>query len=235
MRSNSIAIIPARGGSKRIPRKNIKYFMGRPLIAWSIDAAKNSGCFSRIIVSTDDEEVASVALREGAEVPFLRPAELSDDFTPTVPVIRHALQWCERNLSSHEYSAACCIYPTAPLLDFNDIAIARELLIEGGVNFVVPITDFGYSIQRALQLNSDDQLEMREPNHYVSRSQDLNEYWHDSGQFYWGWKEAWFNHDRILDTGSCGYKIPRYRVQDIDTEEDWTRAEVLFRMLKGLE
>ena len=225
-----IAIIPARGGSKRIARKNIKIFCGKPMIAWSIEAAKESLLFDRIIVSTDDAEIAGVAKLWGAEVPFMRPAELSDDLTGTTPVIAHAINW----LQDHDEmpSAVCCIYATAPFVQASDITKALAKLEDGAWQFVFSATTFEYPIFRAIEQQAGGKLKMFFPEYFHSRSQDLPEAIHDAGQFYWGLPQAWLKNIRIFDRWSSVVLLPRWRVQDIDTPEDWERAELLAKLMK---
>jgi pseudaminic acid cytidylyltransferase len=225
----SIAIIPARGGSKRIPRKNVREFCGRPMLAWSIRAARASGCFERIVVSTDDEQIAAVATEEGAEVPFLRPATLADDFTGTVPVVAHAMQ--ELGLSAHDARLVCCIYPTAPLLDAADLRRGHEAMQDARAAFAVSVTTYAFPIERALRLRGDGLVEMLDPLLAATRSQDLEERYHDAGQFYWGRAAAWFAGKPILACDAVPVVIPRHRVQDIDTPEDWATAEWMFQAL----
>ena len=222
-----VCIIPARGGSKRIPKKNIMSFHGKPMIGWSISAALESGIFTRVIVSTDNEEIAEVALREGAEVPFIRPTCLSDDLTPTVPVVAHAI----KALSIKEEVAVCCLYATAPFVDVDDIRAGFALL--NGRGYVACITSFPFPIQRALRRSSSGEMEMLNPHHIMTRSQDLEEMWHDAGQFYWALASTWSEGRPVFETATKGLKLPRYRVQDIDTLEDWKRAEVLFSAIKS--
>jgi len=226
----NVAIIPARGGSKRIPRKNIKNFCGRPMIVWSIEAALESNAIDRVIVSTDDKEIASVANSYGADVPFIRPPELSDDFVGTVPVIKHAIEW----LSQHKEapSNVCCIYATAPFVCAEDLDKGFELLIGGNINYAFGVTSYDFPIQRAIKINRDMRVEMFQPENFNKRSQDLEEAWHDAGQFYWGTSEAWNTEQVIFSVQSVSIKIPRYRVQDIDTPEDWERAEWLFKAIR---
>ena len=224
-----VAIIPARGGSKRIPRKNIKDFCGKPMIAWSIEAAKTSGCFDKIIVSTDDQEIASIARQWGAEVPFMRPPELSDDYTGTIPVMRHAIQWLEMHEGKVDY--ACCIYATAPLIVAQDLQAGWALINGAGCDYAFSVTSYAFPIQRAIRINEQGRVAMFSPEHLMSRSQDLEEAWHDAGQFYWGTPKAWCEERAIFSQGSVPVKLPRHRVQDIDTTEDWTRAEWLLRAL----
>ncbi len=224
----NIAVIPARGGSKRIVRKNIKDFCGKPLIAWSIAAARESGCFDRILVSTDDDEIAAVAEAYGAQAPFRRPAELADDFTPTVPVIAHAVEWAQRIAPVER---ACCIYATAPLLHSDDLVRGCAML-DGERDYAFSVTTFPFPIQRALRLDDRGHVGMIDPAQRDTRSQDLEEAYHDAGQFYWGRTEAWLAHRPIFAARSVAVVLPRKRVQDIDTPEDWERAEMLFRMLR---
>jgi N-acylneuraminate cytidylyltransferase len=218
-----LAVSPARGGSKRIPRKNIKSFGGKPMIAWSIDAARGSGLFDRIIVSTDDLEIASIALEYGADVPFMRPAELSDDHTGTIPVIAHTIQWYLSQ--GFDPKHICCIYATAPFVRGEDIQRGMEILEKSGVDFAFSVTSYAFPIQRAIQLRPDGRMEMFDPVHFRTRSQDLPEAYHDAGQFYWGTQAAWLSDAPIFGPGSAPVVLPRYRVQDIDTYEDWKQAE----------
>jgi len=228
-----LAVIPARGGSKRIPRKNLKDFCGRPIMAWSILAAKDSGCFDRIIVSTDDAEIAAVARELGAEVPFMRPEELANDHAATVPVIRHAVQWQADNGAAPAH--ACCIYATAPFVRPEDLRRGFETLRERGSRYALSVTGYGYPVQRGLRLTAEGRVAMLQPEHLYTRSQDLPEVFHDAGQFYWGLAEAWLQGEGLLNEGSAPVILPRYRVQDIDTEEDWRRAELMFRALAEME
>jgi pseudaminic acid cytidylyltransferase len=226
-----IALIPARGGSKRIPRKNIRPFRGRPMIAWSIAAAQAAVCFDRIFVSTDDQEIAQVASLHGADVPFLRPAHLADDQTTTKAVVLHTLQWCEQQGLPVE--AVCCLYATAPFVQPADLAKAARLLEQAPPHsFVFTATSFPFPIQRAIRINPDGRSEMFQPENFNTRSQDLEEAYHDTGQFYWGRPAAWENSANLFDD-ALPLVLPRWRVQDIDTEEDWQRAELLHRLLEA--
>ncbi len=225
-----VAVIPARGGSKRIPRKNIKSFNGKPMIAWSIEAAKKSGVFDRIIVSTDDDEIASIAKNLGAEVPFIRPAELSNDYTATIPVIRHAVEWLEESGSSPQF--VCCIYATAPFIAPLDIEHGLDLLLKTGSEYAFSATSFPFPIQRAVRINNDGRVEMFQPDHFNTRSQDLEDAYHDAGQFYWGKASAWKKDLPIFSDQSVALMLPRERVQDIDTDEDWQRAEWMFKAME---
>lgn len=222
-----VAIVPARGGSKRIARKNIKPFCGKPIIAWSIEAAQMSGCFERILVSTDDEEIAEVARAAGAEIPFMRPSELSDDYTGTTPVIAHAIKWM--NAHGNAVSDVCCIYATAPFIQAADLQYGLHILHSSGADYAVSVTSYAFPIQRAVRVTSDQRLEMFTPNFFHTRSQDLEDAFHDAAQFYWGRSDAWLTGRHLFSNSAAPVRLPRHRVQDIDTEEDWERAEMMFR------
>lgn len=223
----NIAIIPARGGSKRIPGKNVMSFCGVPIIGYSIRAALESGSFDRVIVSTDNAHIADVAKDHGAEVPFMRPAELSDDHTPTIPVVRHAIEALESNGADIEL--ACCIYATAPFIHVSDIQQSLALLIQNDdAEFSFPITTFAFPILRSVRLDNGFVFPVY-PEHEMTRSQDLPEAYHDAGQFYWGRAEAWKQRERLYSGTAVGLRIPRHRVQDIDTPDDWVRAEKMFK------
>lgn len=225
----SIAIIPARGGSKRIPGKNIKSFCGKPIIAYSITTAKKSGLFDRIIVSTDDEQIADTAKMYGAEVPFMRPDNLSDDYATTIDVIKHAIDWLNKN--DQVYDAACCIYATAPFVRIEDLKKGLELLKNTDAHFAFPVTTFPSSIFRALKQTENNKLEMFWPEHSSTRTQDLPEAYHDVGQFYWGRNKSFLENNSILHGNSSPIMIPRYLAQDIDTPEDWIQAELVYKSL----
>lgn len=227
----NIAIIPARGGSKRIPRKNIKLFHGKPMIAYSIEAAIASGCFDKVIVSTDDQEIADVAKQYGAEVPFLRPVEIADDYATTMDVMSHAIQWCQHQGWGLE--AACCIYATAPFVLPEDLQQGYQLLQKEGVQFTFSATSFPFPIQRAIKLDKHGSVAMFAPENELVRSQDLEEAYHDAGQFYWGRAEAFLAKLSIFSSHSRVVLLPRNRVQDIDTIEDWEFAQALFITLKN--
>lgn len=225
----NVAIIPARGGSKRIPRKNIRIFHGKPIIAYTIDAAKQSGVFDRIIVSTDDAEIGSVAESYGAEFPFIRPKQLSDDYAETVDVVHHAVQWLLDNRVNCAH--VCCLYATAPFLMLHpeSIRAGLELLQQSNQwDYVFSATTFPGSIFRSFSLDEDGKIKMLFPEHYTSRSQDLPEMWHDAAQFYWGTTIAWLEKRTIIGDRSTVIKLPRWQVQDIDTEDDWLMAEHLY-------
>ncbi len=226
-----VAIIPARGGSKRIPRKNLRPFCGKPMLAWSIEAARAARVFDSILVSTDDEEIASLAGAHGAEAPFRRPAALSDDHTPTLPVIAHALDWVRRNRGP--VSFACCIYATAPFLQPQFLRQGLRLLeSHADAEFAFSVTSYDFTIFRSLKLNSDGRVAMYWPENELKRSQDLPEAWHDAGQFYWGRPQAFAAHQGVFTASSYPVILPRHLVQDIDTPEDWQRAEAMFSALR---
>jgi len=226
----NVAIIPARGGSKRIPGKNIKKFGGKPMIAWSIQTAIDTGIFDDIIVSTDDEMIAAIARDYGASVPFIRPQELSDDYAGTIPVIKHA---CNYLLTEgRNYSYACCIYATAPFIKASDIITGRKIISDKNLDYAFSVSAYPYPIQRALRIKADGNVEMFQTEMFDIRSQDLEETWHDAGQFYWGTLDAWINKKPVFSSNSAPIKIPRERAQDIDTPDDWDFAEILFEVNK---
>lgn len=225
-----LCVIPARGGSKRIPGKNIRPFAGKPIIAYSIAAALESKCFDYVIVSTDDSEIAKIAQCYGAEVPFIRPIELSDDYTGTTAVIAHAIQWYKKHKEMPD--EVCCLYATAPFICASDIQNGLHALIDSASDYAFSVTSFAFPIQRAIRINEFDRVEMFSPEHFNTRSQDLEEAFHDAGQFYWGKTEAWLAGTPIFSAQSSPVILPRYRVQDIDTLEDWKRAELMFHAMK---
>lgn len=226
-----IAVIPARGGSKRIPRKNIKEFCGKPMIAWSIEAAIASGVFDRILVSTDDDEIADIATQFGAEVPFVRPKKLSDDFVGTTEVIAHAVAWVQEQQT--EVTAACCIYATAPLIQIDDIKKSLEIFETGEWDYVFSASVLESHIFRAFYVNPQLEVQMMLPQYFKVRTQDLPIAMQDAGQFYWGKPSAWLNNKQIFDRNSTCLIIPSWRVQDIDNQDDWAKAEIIFNELKG--
>jgi pseudaminic acid cytidylyltransferase len=223
----NVAVVPARGGSKRIPRKNIRPFAGRPMLSYSIAVAQKCGLFDRIIVSTDDAEIAEVAKTAGAEVPFLRPPALADDHTGTSAVIKHAIDWFAEQCVAVTH--VCCIYATVPLLDPRYVQQGYEKLIASGKSFVFSVTSFPAPVQRALRLTSDGAVDAIYPQYRSVRSQDLEPAYHDAGQFYWGRAEAFARGEVVFSPASLAVILPRHLVQDIDTEEDWHRAELMYR------
>lgn len=224
----AIAIIPARGCSKRIPKKNIKNFFGKPLIAYSIQTAIESNLFEKIIVSTDDQEIATIAKEYGAHVPFIRPPELSDDFTATQDVIKHTLQYLKS--TGEEYEYYCTIYATAPLLQPKYLIEGYNKLKKSDAVNVFSATSMPFPIQRTFKIDENNRCEMFTPEHYHTRSQDLEEAYQDAGQFYWR-KMGEKSHEIMFGKDSIPIILPRHLVQDIDTPEDWERVELMYEVL----
>lgn len=225
-----LAVIPARGGSKRIPGKNIRSFAGRPIITYSIAAAKASGCFDRIFVSTDDEAIAGVAQDAGAEVPFLRPPTLADDHTGTASVVRHAISWAQT--AGLEFAQTCCLYATAPFVTADSLRRGLTQLERSGSSYAFSVTSFAFPIQRAVRILPNGRVAAAHPENASMRSQDLEEMFHDAGQFYWGRTDAWERDVPLFSEASTPVVLPRHLVQDIDTPEDWRRAELMFEALR---
>ena len=225
-----LCIIPARGGSKRIPRKNIKEFLGQPVIAYSIKAAIDSQCFDKVIVSTNDAEIAEVAKSFGASVPFMRPDELADDYASTIPVVKHAIEWFDDQGQSP--SEVCCLYATAPFVRASTIRKAYEQMQSTQADYCFTATSFAFPIQRAIKITAENRVEMLYPEHLETRSQDLEESYHDAGQFYWGKAEAFKQQKPLFSKSATPYILPRYLVQDIDTLEDWKKAELMYKTIK---
>lgn len=226
---SAVAIIPARGGSQRIPRKNLKLFNGEPMIVGSIRKAVASGLFERVVVSTDDDEIADVARAHGADVPFLRPADLADAYTGTAAVIQHAIRALDKR-----YDFTCCLYATAPLLQTRFLRQGLQALQAApDKSYAFSVCGFGFPIQRALLINNDGSLDAMHPEYRNVRSQDLPAAYQDAGQFYWGRSDAWLRGDVIFSSQSLPVILPRHLVQDIDNEEDWVRAEYLYAALKA--
>jgi N-acylneuraminate cytidylyltransferase len=223
-------VIPARGGSKRILRKNIKSFCGQPMIGYSIRAALDSQCFDQVIVSTDDIEIAEVAKSFGAEVPFMRPDELANDYTATISVIKHAIEWFDEQGQSPE--EVCCLYATAPFVTSENIQKAYLQLLKNRAEYCFTATSFSFPIQRAIKINQNSEVSMFYPEHFNTRSQDLEEAYHDAGQFYWGRARAFKDGLSFFSEVATPFILPRYLVQDIDTLEDWIRAESMYRVLQ---
>ena len=229
---SAVAIIPARGGSQRIPRKNIKLFNGEPMIVHSIRAALVSGVFDQVVVSTDDEEIADFARVHGAKVPFMRPADLADAWTGTAAVIQHAL--CTLDALDQRFDYACCIYATAPLLQARFLRQGLEALAAApGKSYAFSVCSFGFPVQRALLIDDEGCLNAMHPEFRSVRSQDLPVGYQDAAQFYWGRSEAWLRGDTVFSELSLPVILPRHLVQDIDSPEDWLRAEYLYAALKA--
>jgi len=222
----NVAIIPARGGSKRIPRKNIQLFHNKPIIAYSIEVALNSGCFDRVIVSTDDAEIAAVAISYGAEVPFIRPDNIADDFATTIAVMQHAIA----KLALPEESNICCLYATAPFISVEQITAGLVLLCAEELDYVFSAVEFSFPIQRAFRIIENGRVEMLHPELFNTRSQDLEQTFHDAGQFYWGSYSAFVAGRSFFSQQSKPIVLPASQVQDIDTPEDWKRAELMYKI-----
>lgn len=231
--SMNVAVIPARGGSKRIPHKNIKLFYGKPMITWSIEAALKAKIFDHIIVSTDDTEIARVAKEYGAEVPFMRPKELADDYTGTIEVVAHATATCMQQLG-WEIDAVCCIYATAPFVQIDDIVKGLQVLKVGNCTYTFTATDFPAPIFWGFKEDIYGGTDFIFPEFVMSRSQDLPEVFYDAGQFYWGKPESWIQGKKIFDKNSKPIFIPRWRVQDIDTQDDWDMAQIMAPSVLGV-
>ena len=225
-----LCVIPARGGSKRIPRKNIKFFCGKSMIGYSIKAALASKCFDKVIVSTDDQEIAQISRSFGAETPFVRPEELANDYTGTAPVVKHAIEWFDKKGQSPV--DVCCLYATNPFLRSDTIKKAYNQLQQTQSDFCFTVTSFVYPIQRSIQITSEGRVEMLIPENLGIRSQDLEDAYHDAGQFYWGRAEAFKQQKQLFSKEASPYILPRYLVQDIDTLEDWKHAELMYQVLK---
>lgn len=224
-----LAIIPARGGSKRIPRKNLKLFAGNPVITYSVKAAIATGCFDKIIVSTDDYEIAELARAFGASTPFLRPSELADDHAVLIDVIRHAILWHQ---DRGEYvSEVCCIFATAPFVTSNTLLLGLDALHRSGKSYALSVTSFPFPVQRALRMLSDGSINAMHPEFMYTRSQDLEVSWHDAGQFCWGTSNAFLDRLPIFSENTTAVAIPRHLVQDLDTMEDWQRAEFMYQVI----
>jgi N-acylneuraminate cytidylyltransferase len=224
-----IALIPARGGSKRIPRKNIAEFHGKPMIAWSIEAALGAGFFDRIVTSTDNEEIADIARQHGAEVPWMRPAALADDHATTLEVIAHGLNALESDGASIE--ALCCLYATAPFVRAADLVAGYEALSQSEASYVFAAAEFSFPPQRGFTRDAQGFARMVAPEHMTTRSQDLEPVYHDAGQFYWCRPDAVRAGEALLGPRSLPLIMERARVQDIDTPGDWAFAEALFALL----
>lgn len=222
---DAVAVIPARGGSKRIPGKNIRVFGGKPMIAWPLEAIRQSGLFSRIIVSTDSEDIAAVAQEYGAEVPFLRPASLADDQAPTAPVLQHALNWLMTNGGVPEYT--CCIYATAPFIEAEDLRRGLKITKETCAPGAFSVTNYAFPVLRALQMQTDGSVTFAWPEYEMTRTQDIPEFYHDAGQFYWVNTSRFMTSTRLIMPGMMPVVLPRTRVQDLDTLEDWEIAEAM--------
>jgi len=232
MSDKKLVIIPARGGSKRIPRKNIKPFLGIPIIKYSIEAALNANCFDEVMVSTDDKEIAEIAISSGAKVPFSRSEATSSDYAMTAEVLKEVILEYKNRGIAFEY--LCCLYPTAPFVTPEKLNKAMKMLIDTGTDCVLPITIFSYPIQRALKIENG-LLKMIWPENYNARSQDLMPAYHDCGQFYCMRTESFLRQKKLFAEYTIAMIIPESEVQDIDTEEDWKIAEIKYKILNNLD
>lgn len=229
----SICVITARGGSKRIPRKNMREFCGKPIIAYSIEAALESKLFDEVMVSTDDEDIAQVAKSYGAKVPFMRSAETSNDYTVTEDVIVEVLG-CYKNTLGKSFDTVCCVYPTAPFVTADELREAFGKLTDENANAVVPVTEFDFPPQRAFKVDENGFAAYAHPEFATARSQDLEPLCHDCGRFYFAKTDAMLEHRDFIMPGCAVIRIPPERVQDIDTEDDWRLAELKYEALQRL-
>lgn len=227
---SNIAIIPARGGSKRIPRKNVKDFLGKPIIAYSIESAISSQLFTEIMVSTDDEEIAEVANKYGAKIPFMRSKNNSDDFATTADVTEEVLK--EYKNRGMEFKYFCCIYPTAPFITAEKINRSFELMIKKNADSIIPVVKYSYPIQRSLRLQNN-LLEYIWPENINKRSQDLEPAYHDAGQFYWIKTDAFIKNKSLITSQSIPFIVSEMEVQDIDNEKDWKLAELKMKLFSN--
>ncbi len=225
----TLAVIPARGGSKRIPQKNIRLFAGKPIIAHSIIAAQHAGCFDQIIVSTDDPHIADIARQYGAEVPFIRPDALADDHAGTQEVVAHAINWA--TAQGWHLGQVCCLYATAPFIRAKDLCLGLQMLNESKQHFIFSASNFDYSPYRGF-VRAGKGVEMLFPHYFPTRSQDLPQVLHDAGQFYWGITDAWLNDTLLFSEKATPLILPRHLVIDIDTPEDWLQAELMWQYQK---
>jgi pseudaminic acid cytidylyltransferase len=232
VRRVNVAVIPARGGSQRIPRKNIRPFHGRPMIAWTIETALGSRLFDRVLVSTDDAEIAAVATASGAECPFVRPAALADHVATMTDVVAHAARWALDD--GWRLDTVCCLHAVAPFMDAGDLTRGRDALRSGDWMFAVAAAAYAAPIFRSFRQRDEGGLEMFFPESFETRSQDLPRALHDAAQFYWGRPEAWLERRRVFDRWSVPVIVPRWRVHDIDEPDDWRRAEMMFAHLREL-
>lgn len=229
----NLCIIPARGGSKRIPRKNIREFLGKPIIAYSIEAALKSGIFDEVMVSTDDKEIAGIAQKFGAKVPFFRSEDNADDYATTADVIKEVILEYAKN--NNAFENICCCYPTAPFTSSDRLIEGFKQLQNQSVNSVFPIVEFGYPVLRSLKMDDNGMVSMNWPEHLNSRSQDLPKAYHDAGQWYWIKTDVFLSTEKIIGEGAYGLHLNELEVQDIDNEIDWKLAEIKYEILQSLK
>ena len=224
------AIIPARGGSQRIKKKNIKKFYSKPILYWTIKALKRSKLFSKIVLTTDENKIKKIGEQLGFDYIISRPANLSDNYTPTKPVIQHAIGVLK---TKFKIKYVCCVYPCNPFLDFSDLKKSFKILKKNKKNFVFPVAEYPHPIQRAFKLSKKNKIIFFNKGHELTRTQDLVKSYHDAGQFYWGLAKNWLSNKINIQSNGIGFKIPKWRSIDIDTLKDWHRAELLFGYLKN--
>jgi pseudaminic acid cytidylyltransferase len=229
----NLCIIPARGGSKRIPRKNIRDFLGKPIIAYSIEAALNSGLFEEVMVSTDDKEIAEIAQKYGAKVPFFRSEKNANDFATTADVIKEVM--ADYTKTDKEFDNFCCCYPTAPFISSARLNEGLKQLQSPSVSSVFPVAEFGYPILRSLKMEDDGRVSMNWPDQLNARSQDLPKAYHDAGQWYWMKTTDFLSTGKIIGENSYGLQLEAIEVQDIDNEIDWKLAELKYELLQSLK
>jgi pseudaminic acid cytidylyltransferase len=223
------AIIPARGGSQRIKKKNIKKFYSKPILYWTIKVLRQSRLFSKIVLTTDDNQIKKIGEQLGFDYIISRPANLGDNYTPTKPVIDHAIRVLN---TKFKIKYACCVYPCNPFLNSLDLKKSFKILKKNKKKFVFPITEYSHPIQRAFKLAKKNKVFFFSKKHELTRTQDLVKSYHDVGQFYWGLAKNWLNNKMNIHSNGIGFKIPKWRSIDIDTPQDWHRAELLFGYLK---
>ncbi|RHW75971.1 pseudaminic acid cytidylyltransferase [Colwellia sp. RSH04] len=229
----NVCIIPARGGSKRIPRKNIKHFCGKPIIAYAIEAAIASGCFDQVIVSTDDQEIAEVARNFGASTPFIRPDELSDDHCGTLAVINHAINWLAE--SGKPASYVCTLYGTSPFIKADTLKNALNILTSQAEKiYCFGVCEYPVPIQQAFSISETQKIEMFEPESFGLRTQDLTPAYFDAGQFYWGTAQGFLSEQCMFSDAAIPYILPKYEVHDIDNIDDWVLAEAMYIALNKI-
>ena len=226
----TLAVIPARGGSKRIKNKNIKIFNGKPMIFWPIQELKKTKIFDKILVSTDSLKIKKYAVSLGVDVPFIRPKKISDDFSPTIDVVNHAINWLKKKGLNYDY--ICCVYPTAVLMKKKFIIDTYKLIKKNDKKFIFPASKFEYPILRSFRKDEKGRIKMLNSKYFNYRSQDLVDYFHDAGQFYWGSKKSWLKKSKFFDKYSGFYEIPRLQSQDIDNLEDFKMAEIIKKYIK---
>ena len=223
------AIIPARGGSQRIKKKNIKKFYSRTILYWTLKILRMSKLFSKIILTTDSNEIKAIGKKLGFDYIISRPKNLADNYTPIKPVIEHAIKTLSKDF---KFQYVCCVFPCNPFLSLADLKKSFKILMKNKKNFVFPVSEYSHPIQRAFHLNKKNKIVLFNKKNELKRTQDLKKYYHDTGQFYWGLVKNWLNNKINIHSRATGFKIPKWRSIDIDTQDDWQKAEALFGYLK---